>query len=969
MVQQIQHRFHRHPLGLVEEQSNQKEKPYCYGCGEVISASSFSCLGCNYHLHRECALAPSTINHHPLHSHHSGFFLRERPSSYHSGYVCALCKKKRDMFFYECNRCWFALDIKCSFLLNKVGESIFESKDDDHVLLENHKDELKKLDCSWCHRSLLDSICFSIRTKRYFHKKCFIQLPTKTVHPFHRLNTLLLQCDASHFICKLCQKEDHDNYFYRCFACKFDIHLECINYWQRPVIEDEKYHEHPFTLFLKDSFICDACGTNGKFVSYICSTCHLQVHKDCTSLPRIIKVTRHDHALVHKYGAHEKHDCGICFDEVKTEHGSYHCLREDCDFIVHVNCATEDENLYYIVDEDEEKLHETNSSSITRVIEVNEHGEAIKIQNFNHEHNMVLEDKIKEDNADRHCDGCMLSISTSTPSYYCSENCNFFLHKSCAELPKIKHHWFHRFVATLKSKDLEICYLCNRVCSGLFYESIKEHEFLLFCMRCAMVPNVIKCEGHKHFLFYDYKCKGQCNGCGVDHRIGAFRCKECNFSLDFACMTLPPAVRHKCDAHLLKLSHRDHDDTEEHVCDVCEGERDPNRWYYYCPICDNSVHPKCVLGELPFVKNGVTFTPDYTDHQHDVSLVRKVDGYHYCVDCGHLCQDEEALKCRICNFIIHLKCSILLKRQMEHGKAIKIKHFNHRHNLMLEDKIKEDSTDRYCDGCMLSISTSTPFYYCSQCNFFIHKSCAELPKINRHWFHRFVATLLYKDYQICDLCYRISSGLFYRSTGETRTFHFCLRCFVVPSVIKCEMHQHFLFYDHNCKSRCKACGVRHRMGAFRCRKCKFGLDFACLTLPLAIRHKCDNHLLKLSYHDDENDHTEEHVCVVCEEERDPNHWYYYCRICDNSVHPKCALGELPFVKDGTTFTPDYTGHQHNLSFIRKVDGYHYCVHCRHLCQDEEALKCWTCNFIIHLKCSILLKRLPEADLNVGCPIM
>ncbi|XVF70585.1 hypothetical protein PTKIN_Ptkin11bG0174300 [Pterospermum kingtungense] len=341
------------------------------------------------------------------------------------------------MFFYHCGECRFALDMKCALLSNKVGENGFELKDDSHghqypfIFLKHHKDQLKNFDCSWRHQLLLDSLYFSLDCKLRLHKNCFLKLSTEIDHPCHRLHTLLLQFDASHFICKLCQKEDDGDFFYRCFACKFDIHLECT--WLRPIIEDKRHHEHPFTLVCRDdSFICDACGTNGKFVSYICPTCHLLVHKNCTSLPRIIKVTRHDHAVVHKYFLKEKevekHVCGICFDEVKAERGSYNCLREDCNYIVHVKCATQDENLYYIIDQ-EDKLHETNTATGYSIMEVDGSGEAVKIKHFNHEHDLELFEEKIEGDTDRHCDGCMPSIST--PFYYCSE-CNFFLHKTCA---------------------------------------------------------------------------------------------------------------------------------------------------------------------------------------------------------------------------------------------------------------------------------------------------------------------------------------------------------------------------------------------------------------------------------------------------------------------------------------------------------------------------------------------------------
>ncbi|XWS56363.1 hypothetical protein CRYUN_Cryun09bG0079600 [Craigia yunnanensis] len=203
--------------------------------------------------------------------------------------------------------------------------------------------------------------------------------------------------------------------------------------------------------------------------------------------------------------------------------------------------------------------------------------------------------------------------------YYFSE-CNFFPHKSCAELPKIKHHWFHRFAATLKAKNVEFCDLCNRLCSGLFYRSESEDEILDFCLS--------------------------------EH--GAFRCRECNFTLDFACMTSPQAIQHKCDDHLLRLTYHDeNDDTEQHLCDICEGKRNPNHWYYCCSTCDNSVHPECVLGKYPFIKDGTTLR--HPDHPHKLSFVQEVDGYPKCTVCGKLCLDE-ALKCSACNFIIHWEC-------------------------------------------------------------------------------------------------------------------------------------------------------------------------------------------------------------------------------------------------------------------------------------------------------------------------
>ena len=126
-----------------------------------------------------------------------------------------------------------------------------------------------------------------------------------------------------------------------------------------------------------------------------------------------------------------------------------------------------------------------------------------------------------------------------------------------------------------------------------------------------LVPLALQVKGNKHFLFYDFNFQGKCNGCGGSGTCrGAFKCRDCSSAFDFACITLPETTRHKCDKHSLTLAfHEENDDPEQHCCHVCEQDRDPKLWFYHCAICDNAAHPKCILGELPFVKMGVSVAP------------------------------------------------------------------------------------------------------------------------------------------------------------------------------------------------------------------------------------------------------------------------------------------------------------------------------------------------------------------------
>ncbi|XVF37820.1 hypothetical protein REPUB_Repub20aG0043800 [Reevesia pubescens] len=386
------------------------------------------------------------------------------------------------------------------------------------------------------------------------------------------------------------------------------------------------------------------------------------VHKSCISLSRIIKSKWHeDHHIFHTYFLEDEDfkswDCIICHDEVNIEHGSYCC--SDCKIIFHVNCLTKDKGSYVIVNENEESSEglELFPESITCVFERNDAGEATKIKHFKHAHNLNLGDKITD--YDKCCDGCMLPISNSF--YYCPQ-CDFFLHKACAELRQMKHVWHHycQQPLVLTSDEVFRCEKCS-CWSNAFAYTCNECEEKT-CLRCvtALTPGAQICPKHEHPLLYYREYKGQCSACG-DRTYGAFRCKDinCNFVLDRECFSLPNRARHKCDEHILALTYHDNNDySESHYCDICEERRNPDLWFYYCVSCDNSAHINCVLGEYPFIKLGGIFKDE--DHLHPLTFVKKMYYYAECIKCGKPCEDL-ALECAEsgCNYIVHWKYKAL----------------------------------------------------------------------------------------------------------------------------------------------------------------------------------------------------------------------------------------------------------------------------------------------------------------------
>ncbi|TYI91788.1 hypothetical protein E1A91_D02G018700v1 [Gossypium mustelinum] len=663
---------HQHPLLLMLNQDqlihNQSGVTDCSRCGEKVSAPCFCCAEhCGFYLHKVCAEAPLELNH-PFHPHHPLLLMQNAPYSSRR-YICNFCDKGGNEFVYHCS-CHFDFHIKCALFTFNIAEN--NLKELEHVALqhplistengheeledENGDEELEDVrECFGCWEPLAKYTHFSPACGFNLHEKC-AKLPFKLNHVCHRKHPLALQFNSERLSCKICGETNRKavGFVYGCSPCKFVVHIECASQSPLQVIKSTN-HEHPFTLvFRQVPFTCDACGIEGNHVAHRCGTCNIIIHKNCISWPRIIKSKWHDHRLLHTYFHHIEDfgvlNCMICHDEVNTEYGSYYCSK--CNAIFHVHCVTEDERSYSIVSpEDEDEM--PYESSIT-VLESNDAGEATKIEHFLHIHNLMLSPVVgKNENG---CDGCLLPISG--PFYSCSF-CDFFLHKACAELPKMKDVWHHlcqKPLALISDRAFR-CRECLNVCNAFAYEccGCKAKK----CLQCvlALTPGAQICLKHEHPLFYYRDYNGKCNACGYTTRA-AFRCKVCNFVLHLGCFSLPITVLHKCDEHILSLT--DYDDNnylEHHYCDICEESRDPNCWFYHCAKCDTSAHVNCVLGKYPFVKLQTIENVRY--HPHPLTIAKKMYYYPNCDKCSKPCEDL-ALKClkSECKYIVHWNCAV-----------------------------------------------------------------------------------------------------------------------------------------------------------------------------------------------------------------------------------------------------------------------------------------------------------------------
>ncbi|MBA0780745.1 hypothetical protein Gotri_004808 [Gossypium trilobum] len=112
-----------------------------------------------------------------------------------------------------------------------------------------------------------------------------------------------------------------------------------------------------------------------------------------------------------------------------------------------------------------------------------------------HQHILTLSGDIQDF---KQCDGCLLPIVTS---YYCCSQCDFFLHKTCAELPVKKHVWFHYCQRLLKltSGCIFQCDICGYLTSGFAYICDKCRES--YCLRCSLISDMSRSQGHEHRLY------------------------------------------------------------------------------------------------------------------------------------------------------------------------------------------------------------------------------------------------------------------------------------------------------------------------------------------------------------------------------------------------------------------------------------------------------------------------------------
>ncbi|KAJ0234575.1 hypothetical protein HA466_0272880 [Hirschfeldia incana] len=151
------------------------------------------------------------------------------------------------------------------------------------------------------------------------------------------------------------------------------------------------------------------------------------------------------------------------------------------------------------------------------------------------------------------CSGCELDLIGA--AFKCTKSeCDYFLHKSCFELPRESRH--------------------------------KSHP------------------GHPLTLLYSPSYQSStytCNACGEYGSGFVYNCSVCQYNVHVGCVSMPDTVKREGHVHALKLLYRSPcQNGLIFQCDECYETVPDNLWSYYCKECDYGTHlHSCAVEEEP----------------------------------------------------------------------------------------------------------------------------------------------------------------------------------------------------------------------------------------------------------------------------------------------------------------------------------------------------------------------------------
>ncbi|GLT35262.1 hypothetical protein SLA2020_097300 [Shorea laevis] len=515
--------------------------------------------------------------------------------------------------------------------------------------------------------------------------------------------------------------------------------------------------------------------------------------------------------------------------------------------------------------------------------------------------------------------GCGQPISTQ---FYACIDCKFFLHKSCSELPLNITHPFHdKHPLTLLAKApySGFCDFCRSTVDGFVYHCSCKFDLDI---KCALLPE---------FLNGDFP--------KVDHHIHVEH----------------PLFFIKNLSHEVKLA-------SSRYCSVCVEHLSSDASFYTCVVCELFLHKSCSETELPLNINH----PFHEKHTLTLTLL-KWDRAVFCQFChNNRCPAGLFYHCSSCQFNLHIKCAFLpqfLTRNFpkrDHDFSDVDEHplfFIQKDLISNSNKVRLRSN---CFVCAESLSGSS-FYYCPECQFFLHKACVfeGLPLKINHSFHDEHAITLAKNGNnkiACNFCLNVTNGFIYNC--RSCKFYLDTQCALLITKDLPKRGPHFSHVEHplvfvkmlsdkaEINSSCSVCAkTLWGTSFYNCPDCQFFFHKECeAELLTKIKHFAHpQHPLSPRF--------SLCTCHFCQGISDGKEIGYQCPSCEFYIHRKCTLPR--FVPESKIHDHD---HDHQLIPFLRENLFIICDACGGS-GDSARYLCVKCNLMLHWDCILLPKTI------------
>ena len=197
---------------------------------------------------------------------------------------CHACLRSCNGFTYQCEICWFSLDVQCSM----ISEILIHPGHEHQLLLSSIPFEQN---CNCCASSIYP--IFRCTTCDFALDFRCATMPYSTRYKQHEHPFALsyrVEDDSGEYYCDICEEERRDSkyWFYYCEDCSYPAHPDCIigkypNFKFGGAYKFEHHHSHPLTFIeeTKDHPLCNKCNGSCEELIYQCTQCNFYIHKEC----------------------------------------------------------------------------------------------------------------------------------------------------------------------------------------------------------------------------------------------------------------------------------------------------------------------------------------------------------------------------------------------------------------------------------------------------------------------------------------------------------------------------------------------------------------------------------------------------------------------------------------------------------------------------------------------------------------